>query len=113
MHYKKKKFFVLLCYKGYPNIYELMYDLKGMGESNCAWNQNLNLTKDVLLAANSIYKDMYGVEENGLVGLPATYQILYFIGWKPDESQIKAAKRGSGQVSLKDLGNINQAYSKK
>jgi NADH dehydrogenase [ubiquinone] 1 alpha subcomplex assembly factor 5 len=88
---------------GYPTIYDLMYDLKGMGESNCAWNQNLNLTKDVLLAANSIYKHMYGVEENGLVGLPATYQILYFIGWKPDESQPKPKKRGSAQASLKDL----------
>jgi NADH dehydrogenase [ubiquinone] 1 alpha subcomplex assembly factor 5 len=29
---------------------------------------------------------MYGNEDGTI---PATYQILYFIGWKPDKSQVK------------------------
>ena len=29
---------------------------------------------------------MYGNEDKSI---PATYQILYFIAWKPDESQVK------------------------
>jgi NADH dehydrogenase [ubiquinone] 1 alpha subcomplex assembly factor 5 len=56
---------------------------------------------------------MYGVEQDGKFGLPATYQILYFIGWKPDESQQKPAKRGTGQVSLKDIGKLNEMFPKK
>lgn len=31
---------------------------------------------------------MYGNKDSE--GIPATYQILYFIGWKPDESQVRA-----------------------
>lgn len=77
-----------------------------MGESNCAWNRKFNLNKDLLLATQSIYKgldlflssrnqkfiqmfeffiEMYGNEDSTI---PATYQILYFIAWKPDESQV-------------------------
>lgn len=41
-------------------------------------------------------------------GIPATFQILNFIGWKPDPSQKGPAKRGSGQVSLKDLDKVSQ-----
>ncbi len=40
----------------YPSMFELMYDLKAMGESNCTWNRQLNLSPDLLMAAQSIYK---------------------------------------------------------
>lgn len=40
----------------YPSMFELLYDLKGMGESNCAWNRKLNLNKEMLMSAQSIYK---------------------------------------------------------
>lgn len=52
---------------------------------------------------------MYGPEEEGI---PATYQILFFIAWKPDESQKKPAKRGSGKVSLKDVDKLEEIYEK-
>ncbi|XP_064623514.1 arginine-hydroxylase NDUFAF5, mitochondrial-like isoform X2 [Lineus longissimus] len=89
----------------YPSMYELMWDLKGMGESNCAWNRKLHLSRDTTLAAAAIYKDMYGNEDGSV---PATFHILHFIGWKPDPSQPKAAKRGSGQISIKDLGRLDE-----
>ena len=79
-----------------------------MGESNCSWNRQLNLSKDLLISAQSIYKgriafaidrkiryelienlfgiEMYGNEDSSI---PATYQVLYFIAWKPDESQVR------------------------
>lgn len=88
----------------YPSMFELMYDVKGMGESNCSLNRKLNLNKDLLLAAQSIYQEMYGNEDGSI---PATYQVLYFIAWKQDPSQQKPAKRGSAQVSLKDLNKLN------
>lgn len=88
----------------YPSMFELMYDLKGMGESNCSLNRKLNLNKDLLISAQSIYQEMYGNEDGSL---PATYQILYFMAWKPDPTQQKPAERGSAQMSLKDLDKIN------
>jgi NADH dehydrogenase [ubiquinone] 1 alpha subcomplex assembly factor 5 len=51
---------------------------------------------------------MYGTksEETGETMIPATFQIIYFIGWRPDANQPKPLKRGSAQQNLKDvLGN--------
>ncbi|KAF3688173.1 Arginine-hydroxylase NDUFAF5, mitochondrial [Channa argus] len=89
----------------YPGIMEVMADLQGMGESNCAWNRKSLLHRDTILAAAAIYKEMYGHEDGSV---PATFEILYMIGWKPHESQVKPAKRGSATVSFGDLPKINQ-----
>ncbi|KAK5926024.1 hypothetical protein CgunFtcFv8_021628 [Champsocephalus gunnari] len=89
----------------YPGIIEVMTDLQGMGESNCAWNRRSMLNRDSILAAAAIYKEMYGSEDGSV---PATFEILYMIGWKPHESQAKPAKRGSANVSFADLSQIGQ-----
>ncbi|XP_059187083.1 arginine-hydroxylase NDUFAF5, mitochondrial [Centropristis striata] len=89
----------------YPGIIEVMTDLQGMGESNCAWNRRSLLHRDTILAAAAIYKEMYGSEDGSI---PATFDILYMIGWKPHESQAKPAKRGSANVSFGDLSKIGQ-----
>ncbi|XP_046383435.1 arginine-hydroxylase NDUFAF5, mitochondrial [Ischnura elegans] len=89
----------------YPSMFELMWDLKGMGESNAALNRPLHLGRDVAFAAASIYKTLYGNDDGSI---PATFQIFYFIGWKPDASQPKPLRRGSGQISLKDLHRIDE-----
>ncbi|KAG8014505.1 Arginine-hydroxylase NDUFAF5, partial [Nibea albiflora] len=70
----------------YPGIIEVMTDLQGMGESNCAWNRRSLLHRDTILAAAAIYKEMYGNEDGSI---PATFEILYMIGWKPHESQVR------------------------
>ncbi|KAK3596493.1 hypothetical protein CHS0354_007399 [Potamilus streckersoni] len=88
----------------YPSMFELMHDLKGMGENNCSWSRKPMLHRNTIAAAAAIYKDMYGDEE----GVLATYQIIFFIGWKPDPSQPRSAARGSGQVSLKDIDKLNE-----
>lgn len=36
-----------------------MYDLKGMGESNANFKRSSNLRRDILLAADSIYRFLY------------------------------------------------------
>ncbi|BFZ07586.1 hypothetical protein BsWGS_10624 [Bradybaena similaris] len=87
----------------YPSMIHLMYDLKGMAENNCSWARKSHMHRDTLLAAAAVYQEMYGNE----TGVPATFQVINFIGWKPDPSQPKAAKRGSGQVSLKDIDKID------
>lgn len=87
---------------GYPSLFELMGDLKGMAENNAAFNRPLNINKDILMAAGAIYKELYAKDE----GIGATYQIIYLVGWKPSPTQPQPLARGSGEVSLKDLGTV-------
>ncbi|XP_060687073.1 arginine-hydroxylase NDUFAF5, mitochondrial isoform X2 [Hemiscyllium ocellatum] len=94
----------------YPGIFEVMEDLQGMGESNCAWSRKPLLHRDTMLAAAAVYKEMYGNDDGSV---PATFQILYMIGWKPHESQAKPAQRGSATFSFGDLGNISKLMTKK
>ncbi|KAJ8394105.1 hypothetical protein AAFF_G00049100 [Aldrovandia affinis] len=87
---------------------DVMKDLQGMGESNCAWNRKSMLHRDTMLAAAAIYQEMYGKEDGSV---PATFQILYMIGWKPHESQAKPLRRGSATASFEELGKIRQPSS--
>ncbi|CAG0919682.1 unnamed protein product, partial [Notodromas monacha] len=81
----------------YPSMFEVMRDLQGMGESSATWTRKAHLHRETLMAAAAIYREMYGFpEEDGMPeGVPATFQILYAIGWKPDPSQPKPAARGT------------------
>uniref|UniRef100_A0AAQ5X9D7 Arginine-hydroxylase NDUFAF5, mitochondrial n=1 Tax=Amphiprion ocellaris TaxID=80972 RepID=A0AAQ5X9D7_AMPOC len=89
----------------YPGMMEVMTDLQGMGESNCAWNRRSLLHRDTMLAAAAVYREMYGNQDGSV---PATFEILYMIGWKPHESQAKPAKRGSATASFGDLSKISR-----
>eukprot|EP00794_Sanderia_malayensis_P016576 gene16576-18262_t len=94
----------------YPSIVELMQDLKGMGENNAAWNRKSVLHKRTVNAASKIYKEYYGTEDGTI---PATFQVLYLIGWKPSSSQAQPAERGSANVSFKDISTISNNSKKK
>ncbi|PIO75065.1 ALG3 protein [Teladorsagia circumcincta] len=87
---------------GYPNMMALMYDLQLMAESHCTFTRSRTIRKDVLLAADAIYKAMYEKDDR----YPATFRVISFIGWKPGPNMPKPAKRGSQNVSFKDLGKI-------
>jgi NADH dehydrogenase [ubiquinone] 1 alpha subcomplex assembly factor 5 len=93
----------------YPSMFELMFDLQGMGENNAAWNRKSHLHRDTLLAAASIYREMYGNEDGTI---PATFQIYFFIGWKPHPSQPKPMARGSANFSLKDIKDLDTVIKK-
>ncbi|XP_055626870.1 arginine-hydroxylase NDUFAF5, mitochondrial [Toxorhynchites rutilus septentrionalis] len=87
---------------GYPSMFELMWDLKGMAESNASFSRPLRIDRETLMAAAAIYKDMYAKDD----GVTATFQVIYFVGWKPCPSQPKPLERGSATASLKDLGKL-------
>ncbi|XP_017866309.1 PREDICTED: NADH dehydrogenase [ubiquinone] 1 alpha subcomplex assembly factor 5 isoform X1 [Drosophila arizonae] len=89
---------------GYPSMFELMWDLKGMAENNAAFNRPAHLSRETLMAASAIYKELYGKPNEE--GVPATFQIIYLVGWKPGPNQPQPLPRGTADVSLKDLGNI-------
>ncbi|XP_053621919.1 arginine-hydroxylase NDUFAF5, mitochondrial [Plodia interpunctella] len=94
----------------YPTVWHVMQDARAMGESNAAFNRPLRLNRDVQFAAAAIYDEMYGKDmpERNSRGVPATFQIINFLGWKPDPSQPQPIERGSGEISMKDLHRIDE-----
>lgn len=85
----------------YPDAFVLMEDLQGMGENNAVLSRGAPVTRDSLLAAASIYQSMYANPDGSV---PATFQVIYMIGWSPHESQKQPARRGSAQRSMKEIG---------
>ncbi|KAG8701844.1 hypothetical protein FRC09_005106 [Ceratobasidium sp. 395] len=102
----------------YPSVWELMEDLRDMGETNAIVGRKAFVKRDTLIAADAIYKGMsLGVcsistqltranlamhgDDEGTV--PATFQVIYMIGWKPSPTQPKPLERGTGQTNLKDV----------
>ena len=84
----------------FPDAFMLMEHLGGMGEGNaCALRRDV-LSRDTLTAAAVAYHELYG-NADGTV--PATFQVIYMIGWKPHETQARPKRRGSATRSLKEL----------
>ena len=102
----------------YPTIMPLLRDLKGMAENNAAINRKLHLGRETMFAANAIYQDLYGEtttnseEGSSETVLPATFQVYYWIGWKPDPKQPKPLKPQKSDVSLKDLYKLDEIFEK-
>lgn len=89
---------------GFPDIVSICEDLQAMGEQNAVLSRAHNLPKDVLLAANQIYKSLHGeVQPDGQVLLPATFNIIFMIGWKKSDTQPQPLQRGTGKVNLKEV----------
>lgn len=85
----------------YPSVFELMTDLQAMGESNAALRRDPGpISRDVLIATDAIYRDLYGNEDGTI---PATFRTIYMIGWKEGEGQAKPLARGTGDINIKDI----------
>ncbi|KAI4210157.1 MAG: hypothetical protein LQ351_006989 [Letrouitia transgressa] len=86
----------------YPDTFALMRDLQASGESNAVLGREAGggLSRDVLLANEGIYRELHG-NQDGTV--PATWRIIYMIGWTEGEGQPRPLERGSGRVSMKDV----------
>ncbi|EPQ58979.1 S-adenosyl-L-methionine-dependent methyltransferase [Gloeophyllum trabeum ATCC 11539] len=84
----------------YPSMFELMEDLQDMGESNAIVGRRNFIHRDTLAAASAIYKALHGNEDGSV---PATFQIIWMIGWKPAPTQPKPLERGSAKKSMKDV----------
>lgn len=84
---------------GYPDLFAILDDIQLMGEQNATNTLVSALPRDVLLAAQAIYKEFHGIDGT----LPLTYRVLFMIGWKSSESQPKELARGTGEFSLKDI----------
>ena len=88
----------------YENIFRLLADLRGMGETNTNQERLRTATRRaVFLQASKLYAERYPAE-NGRIR--ATFEIIYLHGWAPHASQPEALRPGSATTSLADaLGN--------
>jgi NADH dehydrogenase [ubiquinone] 1 alpha subcomplex assembly factor 5 len=87
----------------YPDVAALMTDLQAMGESNALIRRRNFISKDLFLAMSSVYHGFYSNSDGSI---PATYELVFMIGWGPAPSQPKAKERGSAKFSFKDIGDV-------
>lgn len=86
----------------FPDSFALMQDLQAMGENNAVLHRELGpLSRDVLLANEAIYRQLH--MEEGMRGVPATFRMIYMIGWKEGKGQRQPLQRGSGEMNLTDV----------
>lgn len=82
----------------YANPLKLMQDLRGMGASNATFNRLMKPTRrSVILRAAQLYQQKFA-DKDGLV--PATFQIIYAIGWAPHADQPQPLKPGSAKNKM-------------
>ncbi len=78
---------------------ELMKYLQSVGENSALMQSRKGALKETLLAAAAIYDTLFKVEGK----VEATFEEIFFIGWKYHENQQKPKKRGSGEFTMKSL----------
>lgn len=84
----------------YSDMFALMRDLRGMGETNAVAARNRGfLRRDTLFAAAARYQELYADEEGRI---PATFQIITMTGWAPHDAQPRALRPGSAAARLSD-----------
>jgi NADH dehydrogenase [ubiquinone] 1 alpha subcomplex assembly factor 5 len=85
----------------YPDSFALMQDLQAMGESNAVFGREASgIRRDVLAAADAIYKELHGNEDGTI---PASFRLIYMIGWTEGKNQQQPLERGTGMFSIKDI----------
>jgi NADH dehydrogenase [ubiquinone] 1 alpha subcomplex assembly factor 5 len=85
----------------YPDTFALMQDLQAMGQSNAVLGREMGpIPRDLLLANEAIYRELHGNPDGSI---PATFRVIFMIGWHESETQAKPLARGSGEVNLKDI----------
>ena len=96
----------------YPDMFALLKDLRGMGETNALIErQTTPIRRDILMRAAELYHELHS-RPDGRV--EATFEVIYLTGWAPHESQQKPLAPGSAKVRLADaLGAREESAGEK
>lgn len=96
----------------YENAFALMNDLRMMGEGNTILNRNKSYPgKNFFMEVARLYQEKFA-ESDGRI--PATFEIIFLLGWAQHESQQKPKARGSATHSLADaLGTLEHSAQEK
>lgn len=108
---------------GYADAVSVWEHLQRTGDTNASLGRLTSKPSvDTLLAAASVYQSAFYVEgsqeeeeEEDEGYLPATFQVVYLIGWKVDKSQAgpisKPLLRGSASLHLSELSSSSDDES--
>ena len=84
----------------YDTIFNLLSDLRAMGETNAITERKKSpLKRATLMRAAQLYQEKYA-DTDGRIR--ATFEILYATGWAPHESQQKPMRPGTAAMRLAD-----------
>ena len=82
----------------YPNAFELVQDLRALGETNAVAAQRRGASRrETLLRAVTLYQARHGRPDGRI---PASFQVLYLTGWAPHASQQQPLAPGSARSRL-------------
>jgi SAM-dependent methyltransferase len=98
----------------YESMFELMRDLRGMGESTIiAERERRNPGKEFFMQAAQDYAARYP-DRHDPGRIQASFEIIFALGWAPHESQQKPLRPGSATARLADaLGTHEQPAGEK
>jgi len=96
----------------YQNAFQLMSDLRGMGETEATFARPKQFTRrELFLQAANLYQERYGTIDGRI---SATFEVIYMHGWSPHDSQQKPLRPGSAKTRLADaLGSKEISASEK
>jgi NADH dehydrogenase [ubiquinone] 1 alpha subcomplex assembly factor 5 len=90
----------------YDHMFKLMHDLRGMGETNAIQARSrINPGKAYFMEAANTYQQNYA-EDDGRI--PASFEIIFVLGWSPHASQQKPLKPGSAEKRLAEALNTEE-----
>ncbi len=85
----------------YDNVFKLLHDLRGMGESNAIAKRNKTpLGKEFFMNVAQEYHKQFA-ENDGRIS--ASFEVIFLLGWTPHSSQQKPLPRGSAKYSLEEM----------
>lgn len=90
----------------YDNMFKLMHELRGMGESNVIRKRSrTNPGKALFFDAAEYYAQHHADPDNRI---RASFEIIFLIGWSPHESQQKPLQPGSAKTRLASALNTDE-----
>ncbi|WP_417455514.1 methyltransferase domain-containing protein [Kiloniella sp.] len=85
----------------YANAFDLMKELRGMGETNAIHNRRKSFTRrETLLKAAQRYQEKFSDSEGRI---NTTFDVVYLAGWAPHMSQQQPLRPGSATERLSDF----------
>jgi len=90
----------------YNDVFSLMKDLRGMGEANKLTRRFKGMSsRRLFMETNRVYHELFGADNDRI---PATFDIIYLMGWAPDASQPKPLRPGSAKARLSDALGVKE-----
>ncbi|WP_435230558.1 methyltransferase domain-containing protein [Pseudopelagicola sp. nBUS_20] len=86
----------------YETPWNLMRDLRNMGEANALEARLRKMTlRNVLIRSSELYVEQF----MHLDRIPATFELIFLLGWAPHPEQPRPLRRGSANTRLADVLN--------